>query len=65
MRQALDPPPAELTNAVAGEAGHPAHRRWAQFGRPAEHYELQAAQREGWVFNPAYPPQPVWTYQAA
>jgi len=61
----LNPPPTELANTAAGEAGRPAHQRWAEFGPQAEHYELHAAQREGWVFNPAYPPQPVWTFQAA
>ncbi|WP_457787553.1 multicopper oxidase family protein [Pseudomonas sp. PL-6] len=60
----LNPPPSELANIAAGEAGRPAHQRWAQFGPQAEHYELHVAQRENWVFNPAYPPQPVWTYQA-
>jgi FtsP/CotA-like multicopper oxidase with cupredoxin domain len=60
----LTPAPTELANTAAGEAGRPAHQRWAQFGPQAEHYELHVAQREGWVFNPAYPPQPVWTFQA-
>ena len=61
----LNPAPTEQPNLAAGEAGRAAHQRWAEFGPRAEHYELHAAQREGWVFNPAYPPQPVWTYQAA
>lgn len=61
----LSPAPVVAANTAAGEAGRSPHQRWATFGAQAEPYELHAAQRDNWVFNPAYPPQPVWTYQAA
>nr|WP_187671516.1 multicopper oxidase domain-containing protein [Pseudomonas carbonaria] len=61
----LDPAPTGPANTAAGEAGRPAHQRWDEFGPGAEYYELHAAERPDWVFHPNYPPQKVWTYQAA
>ncbi|MGE8362132.1 multicopper oxidase family protein [Pseudomonas sp.] len=61
----LSSTPTSDCNTAGGEAGRPAHQRWAEFGPQAEPYELHAAQRDNWVFSPSYPPQKVWTYQAA
>nr|WP_144276980.1 multicopper oxidase domain-containing protein [Pseudomonas resinovorans] len=61
----LTPAPTELANVAGGEAGRPAHQRWATFRPNAEYYELRATESPSWVFNPAYPPQKVWTYRAA
>lgn len=60
----LTPAPTEAANIAGGEAGRLSHQRWSEFGASAEPYELHAAQRENWVFNPSYPAQRVWTYQA-
>lgn len=59
----LNPPPTETANIAGGEAGRGRHQRWSEFGPGAEPYVLRAAERPDWVFNPAYPPQRVWTYQ--
>jgi len=61
----LSPAPTEAANIANGEAGRPPHQRWSEFGPQAEPYELHIAQRDDWVFNPSYPPQRTWTYQAA
>lgn len=59
----LSPQPTEAANTDGGEAGRLPHQRWSEFPNP-EPYALHAAERPDWVFNPAYPPQRAWTYQA-
>jgi FtsP/CotA-like multicopper oxidase with cupredoxin domain len=61
----LTPAPTELANVAGGEAGRARHQHWARFRPGAEYYELRAKEIPNWVFNPAYPPQKVWTYRAA
>jgi FtsP/CotA-like multicopper oxidase with cupredoxin domain len=63
----LDPPPMEVANTAAGEAGRDPHQRWNElYVRPRQyspaHYELSAKENPAWVFNPAYPPQRVWGF---
>jgi FtsP/CotA-like multicopper oxidase with cupredoxin domain len=59
---ALDPAPTETANIDAGEAGRAAHQRFAQLGFQLT-YEITALERPDWVFNPAYPPQPIWGFR--
>jgi FtsP/CotA-like multicopper oxidase with cupredoxin domain len=63
----LDPPPMEIANTGAGEAGRAPHQRWSELyitprQYPPIHYELSAKENPAWVFNPAYPPQRVWGF---
>ncbi|MDP1923905.1 MAG: multicopper oxidase domain-containing protein [Thiobacillus sp.] len=57
---ALDPPPLALADVAAGECGRDDHPRFDQFYVNPVFYELRARENPDWVFNPAYPPQPVW-----
>ncbi|UTW07879.1 multicopper oxidase family protein [Pseudomonas benzenivorans] len=64
---ALDPAPMVVANTAAGEAGRDAHQRWDElYERPREyppvHYEMSVEENPSWVFNPAYPPQPIWGF---
>ncbi|MDA8485683.1 multicopper oxidase domain-containing protein [Pseudomonas resinovorans] len=58
----LDPAPTEAANTAAGEVPRAPHQRFNELGI-AETYEMTAMERPDWVFNPAYPPQPVWGFQ--
>ncbi len=63
---ALSPAPTVAPNTAGGEAGRAAHQRYAELigvlGAPLL-YELKAKEQPNWVFNPAYPPQPIWGYE--
>ncbi|MGH8433074.1 MAG: multicopper oxidase family protein [Pseudomonas sp.] len=63
---ALSPAPTVAANTAGGEAGRAPHQRYAELtgvlGAPLL-YELKAKERPDWVFNPAYPPQPIWGYE--
>ncbi|MDH4583365.1 bilirubin oxidase [Pseudomonas sp. BN415] len=58
----LDPAPTEQANVAAGEAGRAAHQRWGELGWRVT-YELVARQNPEWLFNDAYPRQPIWGFQ--
>lgn len=60
----LVPPPTEDANIFGGESGRNDHPRWYEFAYSPdlEFYEMSAEENPNWVFNPAYPPQPVWGY---
>jgi hypothetical protein len=62
---ALNPAPSVAANIAGGEAGRAPHQRYAELtgvlGAPLL-YELKAKEQAGWLFNPAYPPQPIWGY---
>ncbi len=60
----LDPAPSEQANTAAGEAGRDAHQRWNELPF-ALTYELTARENPQWLFNEAYPRQPIWGYQGA
>lgn len=62
---ALDPPPLAFANTAAGECGRADHARFAQLAVNPVFYELRARENPDWVFNPAYPPQPVWGWQGS
>ena len=62
---ALDPPPTELANIGGGEAGRNDHQRFAELGNNPVLYELHAKENPDWVFNPAYPPQPIWGWEGS
>ena len=62
---ALDPAPTEAANTAAGEAGRANHQRFAELAANPRYYELRARERPDWVFNPAYPPQPIWGWQGS
>ncbi|WP_375738604.1 multicopper oxidase family protein [Pseudomonas boanensis] len=61
----LTPAPTQTANTAGGEAGRAPHQYWNKFFPYAEYYELRAVERPNWVFNPAYPPQPVWVYRGS
>ncbi len=56
----LDPAPTVSANLAAGECGRGDHQRFAELASNPVHYVLRARENPAWVFNPAYPPQPVW-----
>ncbi|AYF86640.1 bilirubin oxidase [Pseudomonas sp. DY-1] len=58
----LTPAPTERANAAAGEAGRAAHQRWAELAFRVT-YELSARENPEWLFNDAYPRQPIWGFQ--
>jgi FtsP/CotA-like multicopper oxidase with cupredoxin domain len=60
---ALSPEHQVQADRGHGECGRDAHQRYDELCQvePA-HYELHAVERS-WVFNPALPAQPVWSYQ--
>src|SRR5262245_6048965 len=63
---ALTPSPTEAPNLAAGEAGRASHQRFSELrglgsGTPTL-YEMTAKENPDWVFNPAYPPQPIWGF---
>ena len=68
----LDPPPSLDTNWAGGEIGRVRHQRFEElcgpgggggrFASPIT-YQLTARENPAWVFNPAYPPQPIWGYE--
>ena len=69
---ALDPAPTAVANIGAGECGRGEHQRFAEIcgkaierGTPPLFYELKARENRDWVFNPAYPPQPVWGFRGS
>ena len=64
--------PLAWANTGAGECGRGDHQRFqelcdkaTQRGTPTLFYQLRAKQNDNWVFNPAYPPQPVWGWQGS
>ena len=62
----LTPSPTEAPNLAAGEAGRASHQRFSELsglgsGTPTL-YEMTAKENPNWVFNPAYPPQPIWGF---
>ncbi|MCO6059851.1 multicopper oxidase domain-containing protein [Pseudomonas sp. MOB-449] len=58
----LDPTPTETANLAAGEVGRAPHQRWNELAFQ-QTYEVTAMERPDWVFNPAYPPQPIWGFK--
>jgi FtsP/CotA-like multicopper oxidase with cupredoxin domain len=62
---ALDPAPTEMANIGAGECGRGDHQRFAELAVNPLFYILRARENPEWVFNPAYPPQPVWGFQGS
>jgi len=59
---ALTPAPTVAPNLAAGECGRAAHQRFAELGQAPTLYEMAAKENPAWVFNPAYPPQPIWGF---
>lgn len=61
---ALDPQAYAYANTDGGECGRDDHPRWDELSSSPDLqcYELSAEEIPDWVFNPAYPPQPVWGY---
>jgi FtsP/CotA-like multicopper oxidase with cupredoxin domain len=59
----LNPPPTESANTPAGECGRGNHQRFAELAVDPVYYELVARENPNWVFNPAYPPQPMWGFE--
>lgn len=57
---ALNPAPMLAANINAGECGRANHQRFDLLGANPVYYELRARENPAWVFNPAYPPQPMW-----
>ena len=62
---ALDLAPESWANIGAGECGRGDHQRYAELCVNPVFYELRARENPNWVFNPAYPPQPVWGWQGS
>jgi FtsP/CotA-like multicopper oxidase with cupredoxin domain len=60
---ALNPAPAKLANTAAGEAGRAEHQRFDQLAVNPVLYDLRVEENPAWVFNPAYPPQPIWGFK--
>ena len=63
----LSPDPTVSANTAGGECGRADHQRFAELTAPGkcgtpEFYELFARENPGWVFNPAYPAQPIWGF---
>lgn len=63
----LTPAPTVMANTAGGEIGRVAHQRYDQLCVPGVGgtpllYQLTAKENPNWVFNPAYPPQPIWGY---
>ncbi|NOT13935.1 MAG: multicopper oxidase domain-containing protein [Methylococcaceae bacterium] len=63
----LYPPWTVTANTAGGECGRAAHQRFAELTAPEvsgtpELYYLFAKENPNWVFNPAYPAQPIWGY---
>jgi FtsP/CotA-like multicopper oxidase with cupredoxin domain len=58
----LYPAPTEAPNLAAGEAGRAPHQRYSELCRSPETYEMTVMENPSWVFNPAYPPQPIWGF---
>jgi FtsP/CotA-like multicopper oxidase with cupredoxin domain len=52
----------EAPNLAAGEAGRASHQRFGELCRSPEVYEMTARENPHWVFNPAYPAQPIWGF---
>lgn len=59
---ALTPAPAYYAQSALGECGRADHERYAELCVNPAFYELRARENPSWVFNPAYPPQPVWGF---
>jgi len=63
----LTPTPTPWANTAGGECGRADHQRYAELTAPGiakapEFYEMHAKENPSWVFNPAYPAQPVWGF---
>ncbi len=63
----MSPTPTVTANVGGGEAGRADHQRFAELTAPGvagppELYEMRAKENPNWVFNPAYPTQPIWGY---
>ncbi|MCY1333966.1 Cell division protein FtsP [compost metagenome] len=58
----LAPAPTEQANIAAGEAGRAPHQRWNELPFVLT-YELTARENTQWLFNEAYPRQPIWGFQ--
>ena len=66
----LSPPPQLTANTAAGEIARPSHQRFEELCVPGkagtpEQYEMHARENPSWIFNPAYPPQPIWGFSGA
>jgi len=61
----LDPAPLTTAHVGAGECGRGDHPRFAELAVDPLYYRLRAMENPDWVFNPAYPPQPVWGWQGS
>ena len=66
----LNPPPSVTANTGGGEIGRATHQRYDDVltrcnVTAPEYYEMHALENPGWVFNPAYPPQPIWGFAGA
>jgi FtsP/CotA-like multicopper oxidase with cupredoxin domain len=59
---ALTPTPTAAPQVTAGEAGRATHQRFGELGHAPDLYEMTAMENPQWVFNPAYPPQPIWGF---
>jgi hypothetical protein len=59
---ALTPAPTVVPNLAAGECGRAPHQRFSELGQAPAMYEMAAKENPAWVFNPAYPPQPIWGF---
>ena len=59
----LDPPPQQNSNVGFGECGRNPIQGWEHFYGDDNHDTYELHVKEGMhVFNPAYPPQPIWGY---
>jgi hypothetical protein len=64
--RSLNPSPTEAPHLNAGECGRASHQRFSELtglgsGTPTL-YEMTSKENTYWVFNPAYPPQPIWGF---
>ena len=62
---ALNPAPTVTPNTAGGECGRAEHQRYDELvglTQAPEQYQLVAKENPGWIFNPAYPPQPIWGF---
>ena len=59
----LTPNPTAVPNIAGGECGRAPHQRWSELAVSPEMYEMKVKERPDWVFNPAYPPQPIWGFE--
>ncbi len=62
---ALPTTPTSWSNGQSGECGRADHQRFAELSSAVvpDLYDLTAKEIPGWVFNPAYPQQPIWGFE--